>query len=492
MPAPLTTRPQVSGYRFIIRRMEHALVRRDVRMLHEPLRSAPRALSVGAVLGALILAGFGIVAWLSPAPDTSGADILLAQDSGALYVRVRAERDGAEVLHPALNLASARLVAGAAQDPLRVPDGRLPGLPRGPLVGIPGAPQRIPGGGALVPGPWTVCDVLDHGAVARTVVAAGAADHGDGAGAVVSGDDAVLVTDGDADFVLREGHRHAVDLADPAVVRALGLAGAQPQRVSAGLVAALPEGPALTAPAIDGAGTAPPYPAAGARVGDVLSVSRHGEATLHAVLADGLQEVSPVAADLITFSGAGRGARVREAAAEVLAAAPLAADRLPLDGLPPRALRLRGDAGALCATWRAGDEDGPGGWAVRTAARVPVDGADAAVPLVGADGPGPAADAFVLRQGAAAHVRASGPGDAGGDAGSADGPRFFVDDTGVRYGIPDAATSAVLGLDGAPAPAPWPVLALLPAGPALTRTDAMVMHDGLAPDPAPGILAGGE
>ncbi|UGT69152.1 type VII secretion protein EccB [Nocardia gipuzkoensis] len=32
MPSKPTTRWQVSGYRFLVRRMEHALVRRDVRM----------------------------------------------------------------------------------------------------------------------------------------------------------------------------------------------------------------------------------------------------------------------------------------------------------------------------------------------------------------------------------------------------------------------------------------------------------------------------
>lgn len=43
-----TTRWQVNGYRFLVRRMEHALVRRDVRMLHDPMRSQSRALAVGS------------------------------------------------------------------------------------------------------------------------------------------------------------------------------------------------------------------------------------------------------------------------------------------------------------------------------------------------------------------------------------------------------------------------------------------------------------
>ncbi|MBF6247361.1 type VII secretion protein EccB, partial [Nocardia elegans] len=39
MPAQLTTKAQVNGYRFLLRRLDHALVRRDVRMLHDPMRS---------------------------------------------------------------------------------------------------------------------------------------------------------------------------------------------------------------------------------------------------------------------------------------------------------------------------------------------------------------------------------------------------------------------------------------------------------------------
>ncbi|WP_280228711.1 type VII secretion protein EccB, partial [Nocardia cyriacigeorgica] len=48
MPAQLTTRQQVNGYRFLLRRLDHALVRRDVRMLHDPMRSQLRSLLVGA------------------------------------------------------------------------------------------------------------------------------------------------------------------------------------------------------------------------------------------------------------------------------------------------------------------------------------------------------------------------------------------------------------------------------------------------------------
>ncbi|MBF6371219.1 type VII secretion protein EccB, partial [Nocardia puris] len=95
-----------SGYRFLVRRMEHALVRRDVRMLHDPMRSQSRAYAVGLVLGCVVLAGCGILALLRPQDKIGDNVLLIGKESGGVYVVI----DG--VVHPALNLASARLASG--------------------------------------------------------------------------------------------------------------------------------------------------------------------------------------------------------------------------------------------------------------------------------------------------------------------------------------------------------------------------------------------
>ena len=55
----LTTKVQVSGWRFLLRRVEHAIVRRDTRMFDDPLQFYSRSVSAGitvAVLGLNILA----------------------------------------------------------------------------------------------------------------------------------------------------------------------------------------------------------------------------------------------------------------------------------------------------------------------------------------------------------------------------------------------------------------------------------------------------
>ena len=61
-----TNRLQVSGYRFLVRRMEHALVRGDIRMLDDPLRAQSLSLAAGCVLAAIAVAVCAVLALFQP------------------------------------------------------------------------------------------------------------------------------------------------------------------------------------------------------------------------------------------------------------------------------------------------------------------------------------------------------------------------------------------------------------------------------------------
>ncbi|MDQ2627539.1 MAG: type VII secretion protein EccB, partial [Actinomycetota bacterium] len=76
------------------------------------------------------------------------------------------------------------------------------------------------------------------------------------------------------------------------------------------------------------------------------------------------------------------------------------------------------------------------------------------------------------------------------------GPLFWIADTGVRYGVntesgpggtesSDGDTVAALGLSRPAVPIPWSVLSQFALGPTLSRADALLAHDGLAPDQRP-------
>ena len=61
------SRLDINAHRFVVRRLEHALVRRDVSMLDEPMRAQTRSLAFGGVLAAIGVVALTVLAFLSPA-----------------------------------------------------------------------------------------------------------------------------------------------------------------------------------------------------------------------------------------------------------------------------------------------------------------------------------------------------------------------------------------------------------------------------------------
>ncbi|WP_030560065.1 type VII secretion protein EccB, partial [Streptomyces exfoliatus] len=66
------------------------------------------------------------------------------------------------------NYASARLIGGARMTSVSVSTASLSGTPVGAPVGIPGAPDTVPGPGELDGGAWHVCVTGTEGALPGT------------------------------------------------------------------------------------------------------------------------------------------------------------------------------------------------------------------------------------------------------------------------------------------------------------------------------------
>ena len=202
-----TTRAQVSGHKFMRRRMEHGLVFGDIRMIHDPLASRRRATIFGTAAVAMIAGVMGLFAWMRPDADPGDAPIVRAAD-GTLYVRV------GDAAHPVTNLASARLIAGQAADPARIGDEKLAELPRGVPVGIVAAPGMFAPEDAQSAS-WSVC-----GADTITVVAGKAPEP-------LPIDAAVLAADTTREWVVTaEGRRLLPEAHTPqgrVIRRALGI-----------------------------------------------------------------------------------------------------------------------------------------------------------------------------------------------------------------------------------------------------------------------------
>ncbi|BAU94969.1 hypothetical protein N24_0707 [Corynebacterium suranareeae] len=128
-----TTSAQVSGHKFLVRRIEHGLVMGDVRMIHDPLSRRRRALIFGAVACVMLAVGSLALAIFRPAMDPADAP-LIRSESGALFVQL----DG--VVHPVANMASARLILGEPVEPVNASDVIITEMPRGVPMGLPDAP----------------------------------------------------------------------------------------------------------------------------------------------------------------------------------------------------------------------------------------------------------------------------------------------------------------------------------------------------------------
>lgn len=438
--------------------IECALLGRDVREVNEPVRASLQSLLAGAVLTIVLLAGCAVLAVVQPQPDLANTFIVMGKQSGALYVRI------GETWHPVLNLASARLIVRNNANPQPVPESQLGRAKRGALLGIPGAPQFL--GTSLGEDElrWTVCDSGDGPDSGTTVVIGpGETSH------LVPRDDALLVkaVSGGSTYLLYDGRRAVVNLGDSAVVRALLLDGQEPVAVSATLVNAVPEAPPITTPRVPDAGRRGPATLPGFPVGSVLRVARAGGDEYYVVLSHGIQRIGQVTADVLRFADAQGARNINSVAPDVIRGTPTVAD-LSVATFPDRAPTLSKAPGALCASWR---HVASGGIEVGfSSSGLPIPPGQEPVGLPRADGKGPAVDAVYLPPGRCAYVRATG---LSGDNPQA-GTRYLITDTGVRFAVHDDDAAHDLGLPDAVVPAPWPVLAKLPAGPELSRANASV------------------
>lgn len=466
MPSQLTTRSQVNGYLFLMSRLEHALIRRDVRMLHDPMSVQFRSLVAGAVLGMLGLGACAVIGLLHPQGAVENAHIIVEKGSAGLYV----VQNG--TLDPVLNLASARLIAGAPESPDSVAESKLTTFPRGPLLGIPGAPSALPGT-ATSASAWTLCQASPPIAGASTLEIAGHTDLSKGMHTLESGE-ALLVSNADKTYLLFDGKRAELDPTDDAIVRSLKLQGLRPRPVGTALLDATVPVPSLTPPSISGRGEAGPVP--GTQIGQVISVSGAGSAELYVVLADGVQQISAFAADVIRNADSLGASQIASVPPDRLTGVAVVHD-LPIDDFPvQRPTILPSEPGPVaCIAWSRSDNDhtavltalvGPG-WPLP----------DDAHPVQMADGNGDAdrVDAVYLPPFSGEFVRITGiaPGSDRQDG------LCYIADTGIRYGIPDLATARILGLASMPKSAPWEIIGRLVGGPMLSRDAALVAHDTL-------------
>lgn len=472
----LTTKVQVSGWRFLLRRVEHAIVRRDTRMFDDPLQFYSRAVSAGLVVAVLICVGAVLLAYFKPLGKRGGDTLLVDRTTNQLYIVLP---DSGQ-LRPVYNLTSARLILGDGTTPAAVKSEELDTMPKGQPVGIPGAPYATPVSSSP-DSQWTLCDtVIKPESIAPTVessvlVTPLAIDSSVGG---MRPEHGMLVSFNDQDWLVTAAGRHLIDLSDRAVTSAVGIpVTARSTPISEGLFNALPNAGPWRLPDIPAGGTPNPVGLPPELVvGSVFMTTTDSDEQYYLVLPNGVAKVnSTTAAALRATNSYGL---IEPPPMEASAVARVAEQVYgsPLPDVPMEML-ARQEIPTLCWSWQRVAGDQAPNVTVIAGRRLPLPASSLTTGVDQITG-----DATVYISGGQ-YIRLQSPDPRYGES------LYYIDPQGVRYGLPDEETAAKLGLS-APRTAPWQVVSLLIDGPVLSQQAALVEHDTLPSNPNPRRVGG--
>lgn len=471
----LTTKVQVSGWRFLLRRLEHAIVRRNTEMWDDPGRFYSRATMVGIGISLIICLAAGFLAWLKPQGSVQGSELLADTTTGQLFIL---DRD-ADTLRPVYNLTSARLILGQSDDPRRVKTAELDRYRRAQTAGIPGAPFATPVDQTST-GYWTVCDTVSRADTSRpgvTVSVIGDSPTLSDDTAELSEGQSALVTYRDNTYLVDRNGRHAIDLTNTAITAAIDLPPSAVTSIplSEALYNALPAAEPLALPFIQSAGEVNPFGLdPGIRIGTVITDTTTDDQQFYVVLADGVAKINQVTASALRNTNAYGFVNPPALPADQIAAIPEREYNSPLTALT---LINRTQSPVLCWTWEKDSTDSvPPTIRILQGRNVPVapDQLNTGIDQITAN--------VTVYQHGGRFVQIMGPTNHGES-------QFYIDPTGVRYGMGDEDAASDLGLSN-PQPAPWAAIRLLASGPDLSQQAALLEHDTLPPDPRPRPIPG--
>ncbi|RKT84767.1 type VII secretion protein EccB [Saccharopolyspora antimicrobica] len=457
-------RDQVQAHMFVMGRLSAGMLRADPDIPDTPQRRTSRGIVIGVVVSVLLGLGTFLFGLIKPGGATSwqvAGAVVVEKETGARWQYVNG------VLHPVLNQASARLLAGAEMQVHTVSANSLAGTPRGLPIGIPGAPDGLPTLGALSSDPWLSCASPAQGGRDFAMLV------GEFDGEPLTATDGALVAGPDGTvFLVWSGHKLRMDVAS-AGPAALGYGTTDPIAVPAGFLNALPTGPDLVAPEIDGRGEAGPQLAGAPSVIGQLFQDASGEPYL--LTKAGLVPLTDTLFKLISgdprtqaAAYGGQPVEPRRIGANDLTAngAPSAAkSELTRNGAFPDAppVLVQDDEQALCVATEPGP---PVSTSVSLLPKELTDTANPVVPLPGITVSCPRPDRVGVVPGSGVLVSVLSTGDVPTPT------LFLVADNGVKYPVPSSDVAGRLGYATAAVAMPAMLVDQLPTGPALDPAKA--------------------
>ncbi|BBY03376.1 type VII secretion protein EccB [Mycobacterium seoulense] len=466
----LTTKVQVSGWRFLLRRLEHAIVRRDTRMFDDPLQFYSRSVALGVLVSVLVVVGALAMAYFKPQGKLGSGNLFVDRATNQLYLMVSGQ------LHPVYNLTSARLILGNPAEPKAVKPAELNRFPKGQSVGIPGAPYATPVSSDSS-STWALCDTAIRAesttpSVQTAVIAMPLAIETPAIDPILP-NEALLASYGGKDWVITTKGRHATDLSDRPLTFVVGIRGtAKPTPLSAAMFNALPDA---------GSWQLPPIPGAGAPntlglpdqlvVGSVLQLRTTLGTRYFVVMQDGVAPVNANTAAALRASQSYGLVEPPSLPPNAVVAIPELVYNSPLPDEPIKIVSRPADP-TLCWSWERKPGEQAPKTAVLTGRHLPIPASAMNSGIKQIQGP-----ATVYTDGGK-YLQLQSPDPRYGES------LYYVDPQGVRYGLPDAQAASALGLSG-PKTAPWEIVRLLVDGPVLSKEAALLEHDTLPADPSP-------
>jgi type VII secretion protein EccB len=446
-----TQRDQIQAYQFLRRRLVSALVAADANHPVSPSRRLVLGVAIGAGAALLVTAVFGVLGVLNPTGDADwrqGGQVIVEQETGARFVLGQDK-----LLHPVLNFASARLLAGGNGDKtVTVPAATLASVSRGPAYGIPGAPDSIPSPDRLLGAAFTSCTSTSAdqpaGVAPVSTVILGPVSGGTPEPA---GQGLLVQAHSGGRYLVTAGRRYT--LPDAASVTALGYDGLPFVPVADAWLDSVPAGQPLGLVRVDDSGAAGPTIGGNAtRIGQVLQADNGG---FYLVRKGSVQPVTQTEAKLVAGNPANAGTRTLQVSTADVNTAPRTTQSTvdeDAGGYPVRVPQVVSTVPAtitLCAN----------GSKVTVSKDVPL--------------PADAHPITVNRTDARGGQNVYVPPGSGALVRDRSNAVYLITDTGSKYPVADDESVKALGYGGVSAAAvDTSLLALLPDGPALDRAAA--------------------
>jgi type VII secretion protein EccB len=291
-----TRRDLYQAHKLMMQRVGLALLQGEPDIAESPMRRLSVAAFSGAMVAVLIAAIFGVWGLLSPGGAQgldSGDKIIIEKETGSKYVYdTRTKR-----MLPVLNYASAKLALNASNPEQRVVSRKsLAKFVRGPMIGIPGAPDSLPDPDHLVKKPWSVCVRNGSTKTGGTGSVSSLVAGRDVGGQAVAEGQAVAVQSAGQIYVIWNNQRMKMTL-PPA--QAVNITNGKPTEVSQTWLSPIAQGTDFGPPAVPGRGQRVRAVSGNARVGQVYQATLGNTTSWYVLLSDGFARISKTQADLL-------------------------------------------------------------------------------------------------------------------------------------------------------------------------------------------------